>query len=82
MGFNLSGPAAFPGLRFFNNFKIPSTEITNSSIGRVGLKIPAGTECRLSNPSSNISWTFIVLSRERDRGAFIVKQAGTVVSVY
>ena len=32
IGLRLSGPAAFPGLRFFKSFSMPATEISNSSI--------------------------------------------------
>ena len=42
IGLSLSGPAAFPGLRFFKSFSMPATEISKSSIAGEDFCIPGG----------------------------------------
>ena len=72
-GFNLSGPVAFPGFRFFRSFRMPSTGILNSSIAGTERKTPGGTESGEMVLWSVISCSFIVQSRDKDNGALAVK---------
>ena len=73
MGLSLSGPAAFPGFRFFSSFSMPATEMLKSSMTGVDFCISGGSNSEGILPLSAASWSFILHNRERDSGSLVVK---------
>ena len=72
IGLSLTGPAAFPGLRFFKSFSMPVTEISKYFITGEDSCIPGGNASEGIPPQSAISRSFI-LHRRGDSGALVVK---------